>query len=293
MENVFDGKICSYYKSIFPKYKGSLELQTPGLNKPLLDILTKEGYTNTTQLIKLRQSGYKSQYYENNKNLLSAATFSSVQDNLNISRSNENHLFHTGFIAFDIDPKENPMLLHGGSTEMRDYLIDNVPYLAYLGKSVSNIGFWGLFAIQYKDEHLAHFRAIEQYFKVRQIVIDSLPDVSRLRFIAYDPDAHIELCPEVFEETADANSTPQISEYNIATPSDDFFIACCTWLEYKHTMKFEHGSRHNYLRRLYSTLRYARVSRQDCLNWIYTNLIPENEVNSNCLDEIELKKWKE
>jgi len=211
--DIFTGKICSFYKSIYPKVKGQPELAIPGTNRLLLDILTNERYTNQGLLTKLRQSGYKSDYYNENKSALSAACISSVQDNLTISRSNGNHLFHTGFIAFDIDPGLNPMLLHpGGLEQMRDYIIDNIPYVAYLGRSVSNIGYWGLFPIAYKDEHAGHFEAIRTYFLDRRIVIDPLADVSRLRFIAYDPDAHFEPNPEIFQDTAEISQ--QLSNSN-------------------------------------------------------------------------------
>jgi len=292
--DIFTGKICSFYKSIYPKVKGQPELAIPGTNRLLLDILTNERYTNQGLLTKLRQSGYKSDYYNENKSALSAACISSVQDNLTISRSNGNHLFHTGFIAFDIDPGLNPMLLHpGGLEQMRDYIIDNIPYVAYLGRSVSNIGYWGLFPIAYKDEHAGHFEAIRTYFLDRRIVIDPLADVSRLRFIAYDPDAHFEPNPEIFQDTAEISQQLSNSNERIrATPNHAFFIACCRWVEAKNEIEFKPGFRHNYLRRLYSTLRHAHVSREDCLNWIYKNIISADQINCNCLDEIDTtKKW--
>lgn len=267
-------------------------LYNTGVNKPLLDILTKDGYTNTTLLNKVRNSGYKSDYYKENKKALSAATFSSVQDDLTVNRSDNNHLFHTGFIAFDIDPDTNPMLLHGGDIELRDYIIDNIPYVCYLGRSVSNIGFWGLFAIQHKDEHYAHYLAMKKYFADKNITIDNTSDISRLRFIAFDPDAHFELNPEIFDLTVEKTDQPFINKYTRATPNNDFFIACCKWVEVKHDLKFQPGMIHNYLCSLYSTLRFAHVSREDCLNWIYRNLITEAEVTTNCLDEIDFnKKW--
>ncbi len=284
--SIFDNKICTFYKNVLHK-KGE-PLETPGKRVDLLSLLTNERYTNQSHLTELRQSGYKSDYYKANKRKLSAACFSSVQDDLIYARNDDNHLFHTGFIAFDIDPDANPMLLHGGGEEMKDYIIDNIPYVAYLGKSVSDIGFWGLFPIRYTDEHAGHYAAMKKYFSDRKINIDHTSDVSRLRFLAYDPDAYFELNPQVFEETYTEIETYS-NEFTRARPSDEFFIACCRWVEVKNDLLFKPGMIHNYLLRLYGTLRHARVSREDCLNWIYNNLIEADKVTTNCLDEIKIK----
>ena len=290
MTNIFDGKVCSFYKSVISNPKTG-KLPQPGVNRPILDILTKEGYTNNDLLTKLRNSGFKSDFYKANKKYLSGATISTVQDDLTITRSDANTLFHTGFIAFDIDPDANPMLLHGGCDEMKDYIIDNIPYVAYLAKSVSNIGFWGLFPIAYKDEHYGHYEAMKLYFSERSINIDHTSDISRVRFIAYDPDAHIELNPQVFNDThIPPENLPHLNEYTRPCPPDEFFIAACRWVEAKNDLVFKHGMIHNYLLRLYATLRSARVSRQDALNWIYNNLIDPDKITTNCLDEINPNK---
>lgn len=295
MTDIFTGKICSYYKDVVNHItdsfgKNTAQLITPGCNVSILEMLTNERYTNHKLLTELRQSGYKSDFYKKNKKRLSAASLSSVQDNLTIDRSDDNHLFHTGLITFDIDPDANPMLLHGGSDEMKDFIISKIPYVCYLGKSVSDIGFWGIFAIKYKDEHYAHYEAMKKYFSDRSITIDTTSDISRLRFIAYDPDAHFELDPEIFADTLLINKdTPHIEDYYRSTPPHEFFMAACRWVEAKHDMQFQVGSVHNYLLRLYATLRYAHVSREDCLNWIYGNLINPDNVTTNCLDEINIK----
>jgi hypothetical protein len=287
--SIFDNKICTFYKCVNSE-KGQ-PLPHPGKHVPLLDLLTNEGYTNHKLLDQLRANGYDSEYYKKNKRNLSAACFSSVQDDLIYSRSDVNHLYHTGFISFDIDHKDNPVLLHGGADEMKDFIIENIPYVAYLGKSVSNIGFWGLFPIQFKDEHAGHYEAMKMYFEERNIKIDHTSDISRLRFLAYDPDAHFELNPEVFSLTHSPNTEiPSLDDYERKNLTDDFFIAACRWVEAKHDLKFQSGMIHNYLLRLYAILRNARVSRGSALNWIYNNLIEEDQITTNCLDEVQIKR---
>lgn len=292
---IFDGAICSYYQDIMPLSYDKSKLKIPGRNIPILDILTNQGYSNTKQLNNTRLQIYDSIEYKAAKKQLPAASFSSVQDDLTINRSDKNHLFHTGFITIDIDVEKNPSLRQPGvSDELKDFIINEVPYVAYLGKSVSNIGLWALIPIAYKDEHYAHFRALVKYFNDRKIYMDEpLFDISRLRFVAYDPDAHIELNPEIFTDTLETTDQIFSSYYerkDITIESDEFFIAACKWVEMKHGIVFEKGSIHNYLLRLYAMLRYAHVGREIILAWIYKNLIPFEQITTNCLDEIDISK---
>lgn len=293
MTTIFDGKICSYYKSLI-EFQPDGKLTYPGKNIPILDIISKQGYTNSKLLNDLRLSGHNTDFYERNKKKLSAACFSTVQDDLTVTRSDKNTLFHTGFITFDIDIEKNPGLAQPGvSDEMKEFIINEIPYVAYLGKSVSNIGLWGLIPIAYKDEHYAHFRAIVKYFNDRGIYMDiPLSDISRVRFIAYDPDAHFELNPQIFTdtlETTDQIFTNFYERKDVTVDSDEFFKSACTWIEMKHGIKFEKGSIHNYLLRLYAVLRYAHVGREIILTWVHKNLISADNVTTNCLDEIEIK----
>lgn len=293
MNTIFDGKICSYYQDILNSENGILKI--PGRNVSILDLLSKQGYSNTKQLNYTRLQPYDSKEYKESKKLLPAACFSSVQTDLTINRSDRNHLFHTGFIAFDIDISNNPSLAHPGiADEMKEFIINEIPFVAYLGRSVSNIALWGLVPIAYKDEHYAHFRALVKYFEDRNIYMDKpLYDISRLRFIAYDPDAHFELNPQVFTDTLESTGQVFANYYerkDVTIDSDEFFRAACRWIEMKHNVKFEKGQIHNYLIRLYAVLRFAHVNREIILAWIYKNLIPADQITTNCLDEIDMAK---
>lgn len=289
MNDIFSGKVCTYYKSVIDRTQSG-KLTTSGTILPILDVLTNQRYTNYNLLNDLRNSGYKSDFYLANKKKLSAACFSSIQDDVTIDRCDENHLFHTGFLSFDIDTDKNPSLMNG-CEDMVDFIINNLPYIAYLGKSVSNLGLWGLVPILSKDDHYAHYAALVKEFSDRNIYLDKLSDISRLRFLAYDPDAHFELEPQIFEDTLfEIDKPKQIERYERNDVTDNLFMAACKWVEAKHNIKFQPGSIHNYLLYLYSTLRYAHVSRAHCLNWIYNNLIEADKITTNCLDEIEFKK---
>lgn len=278
---------CTFYKNVLDRhYKGG-PLITPGKIKPIIDVLTNEGYTNTNLLNKLRQSGYNSPYYKESKNGLSAACFSSVQDDLTIDRTDSNHLFHSGYISFDIDTKENPYLITDGES-VKEYIIEKIPFISYIGKSVSNIGYWGLIPILNKDDHYGHYEAMKQLFKGHNIVVDKTSDISRLRFIAYDPDHYLNEDAKVFTESLISENTITLDEYE-RVPTDELFISACKWVEAKHEIQFQKGSIHNYLLYLYATLRACHISRANILNWVFNNLIDEDLITTNCLDE---PKWK-
>lgn len=279
---------CTYYKNVVEfQYEGG-PLITPGIMAPILELLTNERYTNGNLLNKLRNSGYNSEYYNKNKRHLSAACLSSVQDDLTYTRSDKNHLFHTGYIAFDIDAKDNPYLLTDGDS-IKEFIIETIPYTVYIGKSVSNLGYWGLFQILNKDDHYGHYEAMKELFKEHKIAIDKTSDISRLRFIAYDPDAHINDGAKIFNESVISDNTTSTIEEYTRRPTDALFVAACRWVEAKYEIKFKKGSIHNYLLYLYATLRACHISRENILNWVYNNLIEESQVTTNCLEE---PKWK-
>lgn len=279
---------CTFYKNATSHlYKGG-PLTTPGKLVSIIDLLTNERYTNGNLLNQLRNSGYRSDFYNDNKNGLSAACFSSVQDDMIHDRTDANHLFHTGYITFDIDVDKNPYLLTDGES-MRDFMIENIPYIAYLGKSVSNLGYWGLIPILNNDDHYGHYEAMKSYFKEHKIELDKTSDISRLRFIAYDPDGYINDNAKVFHDSLITEATVTIQDEYERQPTDALFMAACRWVEAKYELKFEKGSVHNYLLYLYATLRACKISRVNILNWVYNNLIDEALITTNCLDE---PKWK-
>lgn len=281
---------CTYYKNIVDHVaKDSPVLTYPGKDVPIIDILTKQGYTNTELLNQVRNSGYKSEFYDKNKRKLSAACFSSLQDDLTIDRSDDNHLAHTGYMTFDIDSVDNPYLKTDPEA-IKETIIDKIPHIAYIGKSVSNIGYWGLIKIFDKSDHYGHFRAIQEVFSAIGVEVDKkVYDISRLRFIAFDPDYYINDDAPVFHDTVQVTEhTTNLPYYERRNVNDEFFLAACKWIEAKHDISFQKGSIHNYLLYLYGLLRSAHVSREQCLNWIYNNLIDEREITTNCLEE---PKW--
>jgi hypothetical protein len=102
-------------------------------------------------------------------------------------RSAKNLTEHSGFICLDIDKKDQP--------ESYDYKkakaeIKQDNYCYALHESVSGNGGLCVYVKIDPTRHLDAFLALEQYFANNyEIIIDqSCKDVSRFRFVSYDPD---------------------------------------------------------------------------------------------------------
>ena len=118
------------------------------------------------------------------KKLLPAITPSG----LFIRREVEFLTIHSGFIAIDVDFKENQHITN--FFELKEQL-KKLQNIAYCGLSVSGAGYWGLIPISNPDKHKAHFQALQQDFKRLGILLDdSGSDVCRLRIYSFDPEAH-------------------------------------------------------------------------------------------------------
>lgn len=104
-------------------------------------------------------------------------------------RNKEGLLEHSGLIAFDIDPDQNPFLNCETAPIVRDNLM-RIKQVAYCALSASGKGVWGVIPIEQPEHHSAHFEAIKADFAGWDYVIDkSCGDVCRARFWSYDPNA--------------------------------------------------------------------------------------------------------
>ena len=94
---------------------------------------------------------------------------------------------HSGFLCIDIDSKDNPDI---NVLEKRAELGCD-PFIYAFHVSVGGFGLALYFKIK-KNKHLESFLAIEKYLADNyKIVSDpSCKDVSRLRFVSYDPELY-------------------------------------------------------------------------------------------------------
>jgi hypothetical protein len=150
----------------------------------LLDHLTSEEHQ--TKVEELRACKTKKE-----RDILKAKLPAITPSGLFTSRANENLVSHTGLIQIDLDPA-------GGNLEIPNWEnlkeeLRNLENIAYLARSVSGRGYWGLIPIPSDPEkHKAYFEAIEEIFLTQyHLVIDPAPKaLVSLRGYSYDPEAY-------------------------------------------------------------------------------------------------------
>ena len=125
--------------------------------------------------------------------------------------------YHSGYICIDIDAKDNKDL---EDFAMLKEKIKAIPYVMYCAKSCGGEGYMCLIPIDDPTEHRQYFRTLQHAFAKANIQIDkSCIDVSRKRFVTYDPQPYINTGAMVFSviepETEPQRETePQHIELN-------------------------------------------------------------------------------
>ncbi len=105
-------------------------------------------------------------------------------------RAEKDLIAHSGFLAFDIDKKDN---LHITNFDELREQISHITAVAYCGLSVRGKGYWGLIPIPKStpEEHRYRFAALSKFFKEYGINLDpSGKDVCRLRIYSVDNEAY-------------------------------------------------------------------------------------------------------
>lgn len=104
-------------------------------------------------------------------------------------RSTKNLVQHSGFIGIDVDKKDQ---VRQDFDQLR-IEIQNDPYTFSLHDSVSGNGGIVVYIKIVPDKHMDAFLSIERYYldKYKVIIDPSCKDVSRFRFVSYDPDLYI------------------------------------------------------------------------------------------------------
>lgn len=106
-------------------------------------------------------------------------------------RSQSKLLKHSGLIQIDLDLTEKNKLITNW-TDLKAELI-KIPQIAYLGKSASGRGYWGLIPIPPDPkDHKLYFESLEEIFLKRWgIELDDKPkNVASLRGYSFDPEAY-------------------------------------------------------------------------------------------------------
>jgi hypothetical protein len=123
---------------------------------------------------------------------------------------------HSGVICIDVDGKDNT---HVSNFRDLKKLIAQIPYVAYCGLSVGGKGYFLLIPVKYPDKHREQYKACCEDFERCGIVVDhSCINVSRLRFMSYDPDAYLNREATVYTRIYERKK--EAPEYNRAYGSN-------------------------------------------------------------------------
>ncbi len=105
-------------------------------------------------------------------------------------------LAHSGYISIDIDAQDNTDVADFASLKDK---ISAVPYVLYCGLSCRGAGYVLIVPIADPAKHRDHFRALqEDFYKCGLVVDPSGINVSRKRFVSYDPDPYINTGAKVY-----------------------------------------------------------------------------------------------
>jgi len=173
------------------------------------------------EIIKEIRDAFDKEVVGMSKKELPCVTFSGIFS----KRNTKSLLEHSGLICIDIDGKDNPDISNINHLKKQ---LAKLPYVLYVGLSVSGNGVFCLIPIAYSDKHLGHFIAIEEEFKAMRINIDpSCKDITRLRFRSYDPLPVINLNAIVYDKYMEGQiiiQTPQKTQKKkgVDTPKATF-----------------------------------------------------------------------
>lgn len=153
---------------------------TKPINIGLMTFLNSKKYVPHVERIRLIND-------KNERDKLKAQLPAITPSGIFSKRGKEYLIKHSGLICIDIDYKDNQHI--GNFSELKAELC-KLPEIAYCGLSVSGRGFWLLIPIQYPSKHDYQFEALKADFEGLGIVIDTTPDVCRLRGYSYDENAY-------------------------------------------------------------------------------------------------------
>ena len=173
MTSIFDTKI-SFYRNVEDNVGTEISLR---------DFLFNDKYKEQIEHIRSINDE------DVQKSLKKQMPLATISGTFAPTRKAENLVVHSNLLCIDIDKKDNM-----GVTWFDDLKHEwhNIPQILYAGRSIRGKGWFAIFRIAYPDKHKAQFEALQQDFASSGLVIDkSCKDVSRMRFISYDPEPYV------------------------------------------------------------------------------------------------------
>lgn len=187
---------------------------------------------------------------------------------------------HSGLIAMDFDSLEN--------IKSVEIALKNDPYSFAVFRSISHKGLCVLVKID-PLRHLDSFKALELYYwKLLNVTVDqSCKDVSRARFVSFDPDLYVNQKSKRFNELHLLDLVQQTKAGNVAplvpvTDYDQIFSNLLKWWDKKYG--YVDGQRNSNLLILAQSCNEYGIPQEYTKGMIQNNIIsddfPERELDS-------------
>ncbi len=188
--NIFDRKV-SYFRSV--------KSTKPEGEVTFLSVLESAKHKNEIEL-------YRKSKNKSIKESLPCYTVSGT-----FSARNEDSLIeHSGVVCIDIDRKDN--------TDVENFeeiktLIQQIPYVAYCGRSCGGEGYFVLIPIENTDKHREHYNSLIEDFTRCDVQVDkSCRNLSRTRIISFDDDAYFNYKAVVYSRMKEEEELEQLED---------------------------------------------------------------------------------
>lgn len=204
-------------------------------------------------------------------------------------RSQSKLINHSGLIQIDIDLSNKNKLISNWD-DLKSELI-KLPQIAYLGKSVSGLGYWGLIPIPPdSDGHKLYFDSLKEIFlKSWGIELDDKPkNVASLRGYSFDPEAYFnhQATPFLIKKTPQFKQVPTVTNKGIkASGLGDWIV---TKLEASPEGQ-RHGDRLKLARYAGGLVAGGHLDSQICESLIQSYLSQYSHADSHQIQSKEVK----
>ena len=155
----------------------------------------------------------------------------------------------TGWIALDIDAKDNPHLKDADA--VRD-AVANLDFIAFAGLSVSGRGVWALVKVADPEKQATYFKQLQADFEHFGITLDSTKgaNANDKRFYSFDPNAYVADEFDVYDRQGERNDIveklPQ-SNNSLSLNDSDKYGAAAFSDEIDTLSRTANGNRNNQL----------------------------------------------
>ncbi len=193
------------------------------------------------------------------------------------------HVVHkTGWVALDIDLKDNPHLYDFEAVKRE---LSKIVYVAFCALSASGNGVWALIKIKDPNRQKEYFQQLEYDFKQRGVLLDSSKgkNPNDARFLTYDPDAVINRDFRIYDRLPNLSQVMPKAPVSI-NHSDDVFEFAMNLVKEKYIYTFTHpGDMHNSLAQFCSILNWKGVPRTKAEKYIDENILSLSKITTNCI----------